>query len=123
MNLMNRCPICNKKVFDVHAKDIDKTPYFKIEKSCYKCSTFIQFIFEGDELYTTQFIADGLKLEIDHRKKSSVFYNRNIRELAAWVGYVQISWDEVITMDEEFDFDIQNIKNMKLKMEKMLLFS
>jgi hypothetical protein len=69
------------------------------------------------------FIADGLKLEIDHKNNISVFYKLSVRELAAFSGYVSINWDEVIVMDEEFDFDIQNIKGMKTKMETMLLFS
>lgn len=120
---MNKCQVCDKLTGRAHAQPIDKTPYFKIERSCYKCSTVLELIFEGDSLFTTMIICDGLKLEIDHKHKTSVFYKRSIRELAAFSGYVSISWDQVIIMDEEYEFDIQNIKEMKRKMETMLLFS
>ena len=120
---MDRCQVCNKKIGKVHAHFIEKTPYFKVDRSCYKCSTILEFIFEGDSLFTTMLICDGLKLEIDHRNKTSVFSKLSVRELAAFSGYVSVHWDEVLVMDEEYEFDIQNIKNMKTKLETMLLFS
>lgn len=120
---MDRCQICNKKLGKVHGHLIEKSPYFKVDRSCYKCATILEFIFEGDSLYTTTFIADGLKMEINHQNETSSFYKLSVRELAAFSGYVSVNWDELVTLDEVYDFDIQNIKGMKAKLETMLLFS
>lgn len=121
LNLMKKCQICGRKIGQAYGTNIGLM--YKLEKSCYKCSTIIQYVFEGDRLSETTFIADGLKIEINHNTKTSSLFKREINYIGALKKHVEIKWVSLAKMDEEFDFDVENLKNIKAKMETMMLFS
>jgi len=123
LNMMTNCPICGKKMGDVYASDIKSSYISKLEKTCFKCTTYIDFTFKHDKIINTTFIFDNLKLEIIHDQKITYLYKREIKYLPVTKKYVEISWAEVSIIDQEFEFDIQNLKDIKSKMETMLIFS
>jgi len=118
---MKKCPICSKKID--RAYNTEHKDFSRLEKSCYKCSTVINYIFEGSSLKETVVIMDGLKLEINHEDKTSTVFRRHINECPPYSGYVAIKWISLVHVDEEIEFDLENLKELKRKLETMVLFS
>ena len=121
--MMTNCPICNKKMGPTYAGEVKGTYLYKLEKTCFKCTTYIEYTFEHNKLINTSCIFDNLKLEIVHEQNRSLLYKRETKYLGILKKHVEIRWVEVFIMDKEFEFDIQNLKDIKSKMETMLIFS
>ncbi len=121
--LMKRCPICNKDMGNVYVTTAPNLHLYKLERACYSCTCIVHYVFELEELVEISFIVDDLKLEIFPKRSKTFLFKRDIRYLTAWNEYVEINWKKMLECDEEFDFDILNLKEVKLKMETLVLFS
>ncbi len=121
LNLMVKCPNCGKKMGEAYVKN--DGIWSKLEKSCYKCVTVLWITFEGNSLHETSYIADALKLEINHKDKKTTLYKREVKYLTINKEYVAVHWEPIHELNEEIEFDVEDLKNIKLKMETMLTFS
>jgi len=123
LNIMDKCPICNKKMTKLYVEAIPGSNIENFEKSCYKCTCIIMLTFEFTELKETSIIIDDMKLLIEHKENKSGIYQRKYKFLTANNSYVQIYWKTIMERDGEFEYDLFKLKDLKQKIETLVSFS
>jgi hypothetical protein len=123
LNLMTHCPNCRKKISDAYTKD--DGDWHRIEKSChnYKCATTLWITFKNESLYETLYIADQLKIEVNHVNKKTYLFRKELGYSTILTNYIVIGWIPIFELDEEMEIDLDHLNDLKLKMERMQTFS